>query len=153
MSSHVVFKVFLIQIEREIKNISCYHYLKLDASFGLLGTKRLRLLVKCVHHHQNSVDRNSVRVIAHLLVTSIDRLVACRWRAIELVFTNTVVCVEQCVKHIETSIDDKPINKYISLNAQEQNESELLICARNSNRTIRMEKNNNGLCLKCKWCA
>ena len=89
MSSHVVFTVCLIQIEREIKNISCYHYLKLDASFGLLGTKRLRLLVKCVHHHQNSVDRNSVRVIAHLLVTSIDRLVACRWRAIELVFTNT----------------------------------------------------------------
>ena len=44
MSSHVVFKVFLIQIEREIKNISCYHYLKLDASFGSLGTKRLRLL-------------------------------------------------------------------------------------------------------------
>ena len=44
MSSHVVFTVCLIQIEREIKNISCYHYLKLDASFGSLGTKRLRLL-------------------------------------------------------------------------------------------------------------
>ena len=64
------------QVNCEIKNVSRSEIrCRLDASFGSLGTKRLRLLVDGVEQQLQS-QQNSVRVIVDPLVTSIDRVVA-----------------------------------------------------------------------------